>query len=486
MEWDELENALAWFTSAPADWINSGRKDLGAAAEWVWEVIQGDFAEDQTTAQVMTGTVISMIPFVDQVCDVRDLVANCRKINEDTSNSWAWIGLILTLIGLFPVLGSLAKGCLKILFAYGRKSALRAARAAPVANFWSASKPFVEAGIGKLNQHLQSPPVRAALKAVRIANPYKWLSGKVIEVAAKLNVGGLLKAFDELLEAFRFFVDLIQRWGSAAMATRAGQLLDSVLNIRRLANSKLAGVLAPANVWLRKLARRLEIEGDMAYRAHVDAVNPHKYVRPTLMQDRVEFDLNKPAWVDKTRKLDFDAMVPAPSKHLWPDIGDTSKNRATKGAYRTFHNADAVLIPPGETLYRVVDPSSSDNSICWMRKAEFDALRNRDDWRRRFAVWRHWNRNGECVTYTVPLGEGLRVWEGATATQTMKGTDYVLQGGAKQIVLDPGQLQPEHFGRRKPTGWGYTDFSGESDQFLGLPKLTNNMDKRNLPVEKAM
>lgn len=53
-------------------------------------------------------------------------------------------------------------------------------------------------------------------------------------------------------------------------------------------------------------------------------------------------------------------------------------------------------------------------------------------------------------------------------------------------MLDPGQLHPENFGRRKPTGWGYTDFAGESDQFLGLPKLTNNMDQRNLPTQKAM
>jgi len=27
----------------------------------------------------------------------------------------------------------------------------------------------------------------------------------------------------------------------------------------------------------------------------------------------------------------------------------------------------------------VIDPSSVDNSICWMRKEEFDQLRNKDD-----------------------------------------------------------------------------------------------------------
>lgn len=486
MEWDELENALAWVTPAPGDWIESGGKRLSAAAEWIWEVIQGDFAEEQSTAQVITGTVISMIPFVDQFCDVRDVVANCRKIDQDTSNKWAWIGLILTLIGLFPVLGSLAKGGCKILFAYGRKSVHRAGKAALDADFWKASRPFVEAGIGKLNQYLQTPAVKAALRANRIFNPYKWLAGKIREVASRLTVGELGRAFDKILDALRYFVDLIRRWGTAAMATRAGQLLDTVVSIRQQLNNRVGMFLAPVTHWLNKLARRLDIEADMLYRANVDAVNPHKYVRPTLAQDRVEFDLKRPAWVDRTRKVAYAPLGDSPHKDSWPDISDTSANRATRSAYTSFHDARPVVIQPGERLYRVVDPSSADNSICWMRESEFRKLRNRDDWRRYFAVWRHWNRNGEYVTYTVPPGEGLRVWEGAAATQSMKGTDYVLEGGGSQIVLDPGQLLHEYIGKRQPTGWGYADFVGESNQFLGLPRLTNNIDKRNAPIKREM
>jgi len=485
--WDELENALAWYGSAPARWMESAKEDLSAAAEWLWEVIQGDFAEEQSTAQIATGTVISMIPFVDQLCDVRDVVANCRKINEDSSNKWAWVGLSLTLVGLFPVLGSLGKGCGKILLAYGRKSLFRASKSALDSDFWRASRPFVEAGIGKLNQHLAHPAVRKTLSALRIANPYKWLAGKIDEVASKVNASELGKAFDSVLETLRYFVDLIQRWGTEAMGARAVRLLQSVVEIRRALNAKVGEIARPVKQWLDKLARRLEVEGDMAYRAHVDSVNPHKYVRPTLAQDRVELDLNKPGWVDETRKIEFQPLDDAPAQALWPDISDTSVNPATKSTYQTFHDAEAVVVPPGEKLYRVVDPSSKDNSICWMREAEFKALRNRGDWRRRFAVWRHWNRNGEYVTYTVPPGDGLRVWEGATASQKLDSTSqYVLEGGGTQIVLDPGQLQPEQFGKRQPTGWGYTDFHGESDQFLGLPKLTNNMDERNLPIHETM
>ena len=137
--WDELQNALAWYRAAPQRWIASAQQELSAAAQWIWEVIQGDFNEEQSTAQVVTGTVISMIPFVE-LCDVRDLVANCRKIHEDKSNKWAWLALVLTLIGLFPTLGSLAKGCLKIPFSYGRRAALRSAATAFDSDIWKATR----------------------------------------------------------------------------------------------------------------------------------------------------------------------------------------------------------------------------------------------------------------------------------------------------------------------------------------------------------
>jgi len=489
--WDELENALAWFKSAPGGWIDSGKQNLAAAAEWIWVVIQGDFADDQSTGQVVTGTVISMIPFVDQLCDVRDVVANCRKINNDTSDRWAWVALVLTLIGLFPVLGSLAKGCCKILFAYGRKSVFRVGRAALDSDFWQASKPFVEAGINMLNGHLQTPAVRRAFRAINVANPYHWLSKKVLEVKSSLTVAELARAFDKILDALRYFVDLIQRWGTASMGTRAGDLLKTVMRIRQQMASRVGEILAPLNQWLEKLARRLEIEGDMLYRANVDAINPHKYQWLNWDDEAALLERHRVGWIDNTGLRQFEALRSAPPAPAnWPSLDPTlqrGERHPLKGAYATFHEAKPVTIAPGEVLYRVVDPSSADNSICWMRKEEFMKLKGRDDWRRRFAVWRHWNRNGEFITYTVPPGAGLHVWEGPAASQTLKGhPQYVLEGGANQIVLDPTKLHPEFIGKRQPTNWGYTDFPGETDEFLGLPKLTNNLNMSNLPANHPM
>ncbi len=142
-------------------------------------VIQGDFAEEQSTAQVVTGTVISMIPFVDQICDVRDICANSMKIKEDSNNPWAWVGLILTLIGLFPVLGSLFKGILKVILAPVHRFMLRPATKAlkfSGSNIYKLAEPAIESGIIELNKFLACPAVKKAIKEAKITNIYKAIA----------------------------------------------------------------------------------------------------------------------------------------------------------------------------------------------------------------------------------------------------------------------------------------------------------------------
>lgn len=481
----EFENALAWFAAAPARWVQSAKQDMSAAAEWVWVVLQGDFADDQTTAQAVTGTVISMIPLVDQICDVRDVVANCKKINQDTSNRWAWFALVLTLIGLFPTLGSLAKGCFKILFAYGRKGVFSAGKTAMDADLWKATTPYVEAGIRKLNDFLARPEVRKTLATLRIDNPYTYLAKELRKLSASLNVGQLTKAFDSAVQALQKLLDLVQRWGNAAMKTRAGQLLQTVQKVRQGLNEGLATVLKPAQDWLNKLAQRLDVEHRLMNRAQTNAVNPHSFQRFSLDAEVEALRRNPPEHVKVAKEGQFSAMSKPPKVppgHF--DIGDRAKPPHRK-AFKTFHNAHPDTLPPGTVLYRVLDPGSYDNSICWMTNAEFDKLHNKAQWRDRFAVWRYWNHNGEVVTYTVPPGEGLKVWRGKAASQQLEngagnpikandqGDGFWLQGGAEQIVVNPADLKRSQLGKREFTGWGYDEGNIEVN-LVGVPILQHN------------
>jgi hypothetical protein len=478
----EFEQALTWFSAAPTRWVQSAKKDMRAAAEWLWVVLQGDFVEEQSTAQAVTGTVIAMIPLVDQICDIRDVVANSKKINEDTSNRWAWFALVLTLIGLFPTLGSLVKGCFKILFAYGRKGVFSTGRAAMDADLWKATAPFVEAGIGKLNEFLARPGVRKAMAVLHIDNPYAHLAKELRKLAGSLTTGQLIAAFDEALKGLQKLIKLVERWGDAAMQTRTGQLLQTVQNVRQRANAGLADALKPTQDWLNRLAQRLDVEQRLMNRAQTNTVNPHSFQRFSLDAEIEALRKSPPEFVKVAAEGKFMEMSKAPSVppgHF--DISDRAKP-PHREVHKTFHDARPDTLPPGTVLYRVLDPKSYDNSICWMTKAEFDKLRNKAEWRDRFAVWRHWNHNGEFTTYTVPPGDGLKVWRGPTASQPLKdnagnlvkandkGDGFWLQGGAEQIVVNPADLQRTQLAQRQFTGWGCDEGRIEVN-LVGVPIL---------------
>jgi hypothetical protein len=88
---------------------------MSGALDWLLGTLAGDFNEDPTTSQVIVGSLITAIPFVDQLGDIRDIIANLKKVHEEPDEKWAWVALVVTLIGLIPVLGSLLKGVLKLL-----------------------------------------------------------------------------------------------------------------------------------------------------------------------------------------------------------------------------------------------------------------------------------------------------------------------------------------------------------------------------------
>jgi hypothetical protein len=473
----ELQRALAFYQPPPKTWYDELTDRTKASGEWLWQTLQGDFNEQQTTGQIVTGTVISMIPLVDQLCDVRDLIANCKKIKEDDSNTWSWICLGLTLVGCFPVLGSLTKGSLKVMFLSIRK-----------AHFSELSKAgnyshVLDGTITQLNRYLDTPAVRSTLRLLKIYNPYHYLAGKLDELKALLSTSALLGVMDKLMQVTRKLFDSISDWGPASLKRPVAELWDTLVGVRNKANSMLAKALQPLTDLLESLANRLRVEGDNAFRAHVGD-NAHLYGGVRASEEIAFFKREKPDWVDVGKEApEFEALSKLSTKQMqsiekgWPDIGDVpGRKTPTNEAFKTFDSSmKASELSPGTVIYRVVDPSSSDNNICWMRKAEFDKLTSKSEWRRRFAVWKKWNENGEFVTYTIHQGQPLKVWEGRAGTQINRDApEYSLEGGWNQIVLDPSQLKKEYSGPRQKTGWGYGDSASDpAYPYQGLPKLEN-------------
>jgi hypothetical protein len=254
--------------------------------------------------------------------------------------------------------------------------------------------------------------------------------------------------------------------------------------VRAQADAKLAEVLAPAQDWLNRLAQRLDVEWRVRYGAHVNTPNPHGHVRMSLDAEIEQIMRDPPEWVRVTpsgryRALEESPHVPA----THADISDQASGPLS-GAFSTFHDAEPVFLEEGTVLYRVLAPTSVDNSTCWMSKAEFDGLRSKAQWRDRFAVWMNWNVNGEYLTYTVPKETRLPVWRGRAASQQLKdragnvirdshGNSYWIEGGGEQIVVNPADLRKGSASLRQPTGWGYDEGDVQAN-LVGVPILQRN------------
>ena len=105
-----------------ADLLRAQDEDEGGFVEWLWGTLQGDFNEDPTYGQIVATMAVTWIPVVDQIADLRDIAAAIYLLVRDDGagdrdggeKRWVWFGLVATLVGLFPVFGSLLKGVLRI------------------------------------------------------------------------------------------------------------------------------------------------------------------------------------------------------------------------------------------------------------------------------------------------------------------------------------------------------------------------------------
>jgi hypothetical protein len=92
---------------------SSWYEDLGG---WLLGAIGGEFIDDPTYGQIAVDFVLSIIPYVDQVADARDLVAHIYRMGFlEQYNDWLrWLALVFTLVGLVPEVGSVIKSVSKL------------------------------------------------------------------------------------------------------------------------------------------------------------------------------------------------------------------------------------------------------------------------------------------------------------------------------------------------------------------------------------
>jgi len=424
---EQLRAALAFITDQHDKVLDAGSNVF----VWLWEAIQGDFNQQRSTGQIVFDTAISIIPGVDQVCDVRDIVANCKQIGEDKSNTWAWVTLGLTLIGLFPVLGSLVKGVLKIFFLFVRRSG------------GSAMIKAVDEAMTWVITFLRKREVQKYWRALKWDHVFGELAKGVKAVRAKVNLSELLKAFDRGIGLMKNLLGYVKH--VPFVGTRAQALIDQVVGIRRIANAHLGNAVKPLQDALDTIIRRLELEDLMQRRGIVNAGNIH--FRGNLPEARAVTLMRNaeppPSWLSRgaPSKPGLNPNDPTLKRNLAADYAD-GYPKLTPDNVRSFHKIAPCDIVGPARLYRVTSPSNGAAGDCWVSEEVWKKVMNAPDpkaaWRKYLAVWPDWNADGQFVVMDIPAGQTLKGWRGPASSQAKKALDdKYLEGGWEQIVMKP-------------------------------------------------
>jgi hypothetical protein len=467
---NQMRDALAWTTESQAKPQESSSNPF----VWLWEAIEGDFNENRSTKQLLVDAGISMIPLVDQVCDVRDLIANCRKLTKEPAEASGWIALALTLIGLFPTLGSLVKGVLKIFFDFVRRAGGHAAHQ------------VIDAAMSWVISFLRRKEIQRYLKSLRVDNCFKWLASEIREVRSLINTRQLLAAFDRAANVVKELAEKVEF--VPLLGEKAKTCASEIQKIRSMADAKLGEALKPVQNCIDTIVQRLEREALEERHGIVDVANIHyrgampESAAVALMRKR------KPSWLTQKATpihpgIDPEkvrGMVDLESARTTP-MGATKADgevfpALTNQNISSFHTLAADTIKGPARLYRILAPNSRAMSDCWVSEEVFNKLQSSPDpkaaWHKFLGVWPDWNVDGQFVIYELHAGESLNVWRGAAASQTRKNLPGAqLEGGYEQIVFNLSRTD-----RRHDKMLYYPVISGKQSR-LGKPLTQEEADK---------
>ncbi len=434
-----------------ADLIWNGAK---GGAKWVGGVVAGEFNTKQSTGQIVTDAVISMFPIAGEITAARDAVAIGLRLADspdDADDLYDWIGLVLCLLAVIPLLGGVLKGVGKLL--------IRAA---------SKSEDLVKLG----------KEILAFLRKMGYGDPVKWMR----ELNFAKYQGDVMTAFDALLTRLvdvSLFIP--KRLGSVLPATVKQYFIGlpgKLERLRTLGSSKIPKAIRELNSCLDRVRTKL-VDGSFAD-VTIGAGGTSKAM---VNEGRIG---SKAA----AKGIESKGHLPAPPqqyrpKNGWPDLANV-KYESGIGTFSVKAPIEAITINAGKgPLFRILQYDFQTPSL--LQKAPRKAgtfwaetlPENGKAWRLDCAVKQGWSKNGGYIQIDhLPTAEelkklgiavppdwtGMRIWRGQIAEQLdnegVKATGLLLPGGDIQLYIDfahphnkPIADYIERFVNVKPTNW---------------------------------
>lgn len=414
--------------------------DIGLG-EWIWGALQGDFNAERTTGQIGFDMVVSLIPVVDTLCDLRDLCANIRQYRADPKNTVTLFFIATTVVGFIPEFGTVVKSALRLVWVYLKPLAKHADDITNTSKLIAAAGRACDAALPKISEYLQHNRVAKWATDGKLPDIYKFMAETIREAGDKVDPAKLKAMLDEKFEDLRALLGKIRPILPSNIRERLDELMRFTDAKRSVFTAAVTTFAKPVKTVLKIIVKMLD---DQAWKVETYRTN-RGWIAPISQSGSAKLiNANPPRWATKRRKR----MKYPPIEMPLEQVNELMRvhpghPKIDAGAIKTFSQeakglrADAIKGPA--KLYRIVDPSNEGGGMFWMTEAEFKAVKNRDEWRSRFAVKPEWNQNGWVVEYEIKAGEELPVWRGPAASQELDGTDYYLEGGGEQIVFYPGK-----------------------------------------------
>ena len=430
----------------------------------------------------------------------------------------AWFSLVLTLVGFVPELGSVAKGVVKIVFVKLRPLIKHADDLTNTSKLLKHVDDAFDAALPEIIQYLRHPKVQQFLTKHGVPDAVKWVSGTIKGVIGKIDTAALKRLFNEAAESLKKILGALEPLLPEGAGKKIKTVLDGIVTIQKKFDAMVDKFVEPIRAALRKIAERLD---NMYWVAYTQQVNKG-WIAPLSEAGAARLiKKHQPPWVKTAKGIEFRQLDP---DDVWKSADYL--NGVKKGAPKLkSHEIESFAksikareLMDGETLYRIVDPTSGSLSTCWITEKVWKEInanpdKAREIWRGKLAVKPHWNQNGSYITFTYNKARDgdITVWEGPTAMQWLGQKNHpeegYLEGGLEQVVFHPqAQLRdaqkdvfvpaqfpdmvegniikkadgsPQPSGVRvkindpriqgpKETGWGYKDFEDQHD-IIGLP-----------------
>lgn len=449
--------------------------DIGIG-EWIWGALQGDFNADRTSGQIGFDMVVSLFPVVDTICDLRDLCANVRQYRKDPTNKVTLFFIATTVVGFIPEFGTVVKSALRLVWVYLKPLVKHADDITNTSKLVATAGRACDAALPKITEYLQHNRVAKWATDGKLPDIYQFVAKTIREAGDKVNPAKLKAMLDEKFDELKALLGKIRPIVPSHIRERLDDLLKFIDAKRRAISGAVQTYAKPMQTVLKVIAKKLD---DQAWKVETYRTN-RGWIAPISESGSAKLiNAKPPKWATK-----FYGALPFPP--VDPDSpgiqalfkAHLNHPRLSNSTIRTFAERGGVrpdTIKGPAKLYRIVDPSNEGGGMFWVTEAEFKSIKNRDEWRSKFAVKPEWNQNGWFVEYEIKASEELLVWRGPAASQKLEGTDYYLEGGGEQIVFYPSRDEmvealpridratgaPLRYGSETDNRIEFTDVAGE-------------------------